>query len=143
MDVAGEGKQVLIPFHRFGSVAPLKEMAMAPVPRVVEGGIGGIEAVHETPQIGLWGFEKGVEMRSHLAVGIETDMVRIDPLDQLIEKGFVVPPVAEEPLLGVAPLDSAARPLADNTGRDMVDRSLKLHSRSSCHAATYPHHTPQ
>ena len=64
MNVPAELHEIFISFDQDRLVAPLKQVTTPAVPAVEINRVGGIEVLHEFPQVGFWGHQKKVESAS-------------------------------------------------------------------------------
>ncbi len=78
MNVPAELHKIFIFFDQDSFVTPLKEVPTPPVAPVEINRVGGIEALHEFPQVGFWGHQKEVKMSLHQDIRMQLDSIKLE-----------------------------------------------------------------
>jgi hypothetical protein len=78
MNVSAELHKIFIFFDQDSLVTPLKQVTTPPVAAVEINRVGGIEALHEFPQVGFWGHQKEMEMSLHEDIRMQLNPMKLE-----------------------------------------------------------------
>ena len=78
MNVPTELHKIFIFLNPDGLVAPPKQVTTPTVAAVEINRIGGIEALHEFPQIPFWGHQKEMEMGLHEDIRMQLSPIKLE-----------------------------------------------------------------
>jgi hypothetical protein len=76
MNVPAEFHKIFFFFDQDSLVTPLKQVTTPTVAAVEIHRVGGIEALHEFPQVGFWGHHKKVEMSLHQDIRMQLHPIK-------------------------------------------------------------------
>ena len=78
MNVPAQLHEIFIFFDQDRLIPPLKQVTTPTVPAVEINRVGGIEALHEFPQVGFWGHQKDVEMGLHQDLSMQLNPIKLE-----------------------------------------------------------------
>jgi len=73
MNIPAKFQEIFILLYEDGLVTSLKQMTTPTMTAIEINRVGGIEALHQFIQVGLWGLEKEMKMVVHNHKGMQVD----------------------------------------------------------------------
>ena len=106
MNITAKFREIFIFLYQDSLVTSLKQMTTPTMTAIEINRIGGIEALHEFIQVGLWGLEKEMKMIVHNYKGMQVDSEKFEIGGEDFEKlgliraipedvSFLIPPAGD------------------------------------------------
>ena len=103
MNITAKFQEIFIFLYEDGLVTPLKQMTTPTMTAIKIDCIGGIEALHEFIQVGLWGLEKEMEMIAHNYKTMQVDSEKFEVGGEDFEKLGLIRAIPEDVSFLIAP----------------------------------------
>jgi hypothetical protein len=103
MNIAAKFQEIFIFLYEDGLVTSLKQMTTPTMTAIEIDRVGGIEALHEFIQVGLWGLEKEMKMVVHNYKGMQVDSEKSKVGGEDFEKLGLIRAIPEDVPFLIAP----------------------------------------